>query len=144
MSGLEPLAALGLACNVMQLIDFARETTSICKAVYETGTPDPGLVSTIGHMTGAFENLSNSLDSARGSADPDERALLEVARDCQAVAKKLKAKVNKISKNTSGGKYFSAIIVASKANYRKRDIEKLEKSLTDHQRALETRLLGQI
>ncbi|KAJ4168988.1 hypothetical protein NW754_010920 [Fusarium falciforme] len=40
MSGMEPLAALGLACNIMQLLSFGGEAISLCRKVYKTGEID--------------------------------------------------------------------------------------------------------
>lgn len=43
MSGLESLAALGLACNILQLVDVGRQTISFIKLVYSNGSIDDKL-----------------------------------------------------------------------------------------------------
>ncbi|KAK1753298.1 hypothetical protein QBC47DRAFT_55117 [Echria macrotheca] len=144
MSGLEPLAALGLACNVIQLIESAGKTVSICKSIFQTGSLDPSLGRSTAHLTTAFDQLNQSLTAAPGPKNPDEAALLEVARDCSAAALNLKTEVAKISDEASKGKYSSAIRGALKTMVRKSKIEKLEKSLAAHQKALETHLLVRI
>lgn len=44
MSGLEGLAALGLACSIFQTISFGRETLVLVKDVYRNGTVDESLI----------------------------------------------------------------------------------------------------
>lgn len=44
MSGLEPLAALSLACNMMQIIDSAGKAVKLCKDVYAGSGPDKELL----------------------------------------------------------------------------------------------------
>jgi hypothetical protein len=144
MSGLEPLAALGLACNVMQVIDFACETTSACRAIFRTGTPNPSFTSATAHMTKALEDLNRFLDSSPKSSNLDEQELLDVAKESLAVASDLKAEVGKISNEASKGKYSSAISGALKVKFRKGKIEKLEQSLAAHQKVLETQILIRI
>lgn len=57
MSGLEPLAIFGLACNVIQAITFGRETISICKKIYENGSSDGSLAETATQMREATTSL---------------------------------------------------------------------------------------
>jgi len=144
MSGLEPLAVLGLACNVLQLIETVGKTVSTCKSIFQTGTTDPSLSSFTAHLTTAFDQLNRSLTAAPRPNNPDEAALLEVARDCSTAALNLKTEVAKISDEASKGKYSSAISGALKVMVRRGKIEKLEKSLAAHQKALETHLLVRI
>lgn len=44
MSGLEGLAALGLACSIFQTVSFGRETLALVKDVYRNGTIDDSLM----------------------------------------------------------------------------------------------------
>lgn len=43
MSGLEPIAALSLACNILQVIGIGLETVRVPKQVYRDGALDPAL-----------------------------------------------------------------------------------------------------
>ncbi|QKD53659.2 uncharacterized protein FOBCDRAFT_200905 [Fusarium oxysporum Fo47] len=43
MSGLEPLAALGFVCNIVQSVEVGLKTATLCKNAYCTGEPDPEL-----------------------------------------------------------------------------------------------------
>lgn len=41
MSGSEPLAVLGIAFNLVQVLSFGHETNSTCKRYYREGSADP-------------------------------------------------------------------------------------------------------
>ncbi|KAK1758901.1 hypothetical protein QBC47DRAFT_409715 [Echria macrotheca] len=154
MSGLEALAIFGIACNVMQTISFACETASACKVVFETGASESHaqVLKTTESLNTALDELAKLLDppvpasGPRPNGDVDDRALLTIARDCLAAGKQLEAEAKKMMLKTAGGKgkYAAAMLSVLKARWKKGNIEKLEKSLVDHQRVLETRLLMQI
>ena len=144
MSGLEPLAALGLACNIMQIISFAHETASVCKTIYRTGSAAPNLANNVADLANVSENLKKSLSSAPGSLGKDEQELMDIANRSLAAASDLKKEVENIATNTSKGKLISAISGGLKATVSKRRIERLEKSMLDCQRVLESRILLRI
>ncbi|KAK0723456.1 hypothetical protein B0T26DRAFT_750728 [Lasiosphaeria miniovina] len=79
MSSLEPLAAYGLTCNVMQVISFASETAPVCKVIFETGTLDPSLVKRTAGLSEALTSLGDLLDSAPKPMNSDDQKLLDVA-----------------------------------------------------------------
>jgi hypothetical protein len=144
MSGLEPLAAFGLACNVMQVIGFGRDVVTTCRAIYQTGSLDTSLTADADHLASALGELEMSLKLPCGPLNADEQALVDIAVEGQAAAKELKTEVHKISGNASKGKAVQAISGGFKTAFRKRRIEKLEKALMASQRALESRVLVRI
>ncbi|KAK0754234.1 hypothetical protein B0T18DRAFT_338448 [Schizothecium vesticola] len=66
MSGLEPVVALALACNVFQVIGVARETIHIVKQVYRYGDLDPALTD---HAT-RLDDLSKQIQTAMMPTTP--------------------------------------------------------------------------
>ena len=60
MSGLEPTAALGLACNILQAIGVGRETVRIARQVYQDGALDPALAD----KAAALDDLSGRIRDA--------------------------------------------------------------------------------
>lgn len=143
MSGVEALAALGLVCNIMQVISFARETAEICSTVFQTGSVDPSLTTTVAHLTKAFGELDISLASAPAPLTSDDDELWAIAKACLATAKKLDDEVRKVSSANSKGNHARAVLVGLKTKLQGK-IEKMEKSLAAHQGTLQTRLLLQI
>jgi hypothetical protein len=57
MSGLEPVVALSLACNVLQVIGVASETIHIVRQVYQNGELDPALT----HHATRLDDLSRRI-----------------------------------------------------------------------------------
>ncbi|KAK1762338.1 hypothetical protein QBC33DRAFT_286923 [Phialemonium atrogriseum] len=143
MSGLEALATLGLACNIMQVISFARETAEICSTVFQTGSVDPSLTTTVAHLTKAFGELDSSLAAAPAPLTSDDDELCAIAKACLVTAKKLDDEVRKVSSANSKGNHARAVLVGLKTKLQGK-IEKMEKSLAAHQGTLQTRLLLQI
>jgi hypothetical protein len=66
MSGLEPVVALALACNVFQVIGVTRETIRIVKQVYRYGDLDPALTD---HAT-RLDDLSERIQTAMMPTTP--------------------------------------------------------------------------
>jgi hypothetical protein len=144
MSGLEPLAVFGLACNVLTVISFTHETASLCKKAFETGTADPDLVKTAEGFVKLFADLEASLKSAPESSTDNERELLDVAKESLSVGRELKTEVDKITRDSGKGKLGASLTMAIMAKLKTKKIEKLEKTVQDHQRVLETRLLMRV
>ncbi|KAH6853221.1 hypothetical protein B0I37DRAFT_2202 [Chaetomium sp. MPI-CAGE-AT-0009] len=60
MSGLEPLVALSLACNILQVVGVARETIHVVRQVYQNGELD---IAVIEHAT-RLDDLSKRIQAA--------------------------------------------------------------------------------
>lgn len=84
MSGLEALAALGLACNIFQVISFGRETLSLVKSVYRDGTLDNSLMDKITAIQGVASNI---IDVNIPQSGNQEKKLVDVTKKCTGVAR---------------------------------------------------------
>ncbi len=144
MSGLEPIAALGLACNIMQVISLAHEIAGACTNVLQTGTPDPSLVKSVAGSVGVFRKLEAELESIPGNPSDDEQQLLDLARDSLSAGLELKTEIEKVSREPAKGKFGASLKIAVTAKLKARKIAKLEKTMQDYQRVLEARLLTRI
>ncbi|RSL91717.1 hypothetical protein CEP52_014152 [Fusarium oligoseptatum] len=93
MAGFE---ALGLACCVFQTISFARETASVCKAIYQgQKTPDSMLEENATAMIQAADKVKAS---CRMISTPEGKCLANIAGKCAETAKKLEEEVQKITR----------------------------------------------
>ncbi|KAH6876395.1 hypothetical protein B0T10DRAFT_566934 [Thelonectria olida] len=138
MSGLEPLAALGLACNISQLIETAAESASLCKRIYNTGRPDPDLDDFAKNLSETSASLKKCLDATQGPIDSEDRRLLDLARKCQDVAGDLKQEMDLLT--IPPGQNW-ALWVTLKSVMKKSKLDRLEKKLKDAERLMETQLL---
>lgn len=139
MSGLEPLAALGLACNIFQLIELAEKSASMCKQVYETGQPDPALDDFAKNLANTSTSLKDFLVTSQRPSTSDEKQLLDLADKCQDAAADLTKEMASLA--NPPGKRWSAFLTTIKKAAKKRKLDGLEKKLKDAERIMETQLL---
>ncbi|RYO91744.1 hypothetical protein DL763_004894 [Monosporascus cannonballus] len=140
MSGLE---ALSLACNIMTVITFARETVNVCKAVYQGRSPDDQLIDIAASLAATSDELQNE-NQAMSPKPAFEHRLVDIASKCNVAARALDDEVKFLMANHEKGSLKETLRVAVKANWRKNRLERLEKSLHDYQLAMETQLLASI
>lgn len=139
MSGLE---ALGLACNIFQIISFGRETASLVKRIYRDGTIDDVLEANAKDLA----QLASHVQTLEVPKKPtkQEHQLLEIAKKCQAVARDLTEEIAFIVGHKKKGSLAATIKVAAKANWRKRRLYTMERKLNDAERLMQSGLLARI
>ncbi|KAK1826572.1 hypothetical protein QBC39DRAFT_437898 [Podospora conica] len=148
MSGLEPLAALGLACNVFQIVSFAREVCQVSKSVIETGdVPPPALASTLEDLAKVFREVQATTAAPNTKLTSCDQELIKIAKECSEAASDLKKELDKGQISTAKGKgklslSWGALKGVAGASNRRKKLEKLEKMVYVHQQALEARLLA--
>lgn len=143
MSGLEAMAALGLACSILQVISFGHDTISRVKQIYQNGTPDGALLENAGHLREVASRIESAqVPSAAASALHDQ-ILLTVAKKCETAARDLQEEVKFIVEGAAAGSLGATLKVVVKTNWRKRRLERLEKDLRDAERLMQTGLLAQ-
>ncbi len=96
MSGLEALGIFGVVCNVLQVISSARETVSLCKAIYQGQAPDAHLKDNATHLSELSEKLKTHYAPQRTS---DEKDLARIAEECRTAAQKLVKEVCLLTDN---------------------------------------------
>ncbi len=141
MSGLEPLVALGLACSIMQVITFARDTISVCSTIFQTGSLDPIIDIQVKELTAVCKSLEEQRQSIIGPVTRDEEDVLNIARTILDAAAELKTEINKVCSSVSKGKAAAAVTATLKMAWRKRKVDQLQKTILNGQRVLEDRLL---
>jgi hypothetical protein len=139
---MESLVALGLACNILQVISFCRVTIETFTDIKSSGSAQPDLAEITSKLEGLSLQLQSSISNTRRSSAPSSlpsvysTQLLDAARDCNAAATKLRNELDAIAKSKGGvaGKTLAA-------SRRRSRIQRLEKSLVHHQQLLNTQLL---
>jgi hypothetical protein len=103
MSGLEPLAVVGLTCNIIELIQVGRDVAAICISISKTGSSDPELETKTTFLEKAFKSVEQSLGSVPVASDRDEQELLAVSEKALSTARDLRVELEKISRGASEG-----------------------------------------
>ena len=141
LTGLE---ALGLACNIMQVISFTGELIKTFKAIHRGQSPDVAAAATATQMSGVFERLSQSLAKAPQPLNKDEMEVAVIGAQCLDAATELKLELDKIWDGSTKGSFRAAMAGAARKMLNQHNIEDLEKLLRAHQDAIQQLLLQRI
>jgi hypothetical protein len=144
MSGLEPLVALGLACNIFQIVELATKTATVFKNVLQTGIPDPSLAKAAAGSVGVFGTLEAAIKSRPGGLRSDDQELLNLAKESLAAARELNSEVEKMTREATRGSISSSLKIAFATGWKAKKIARLEKTMQKSQHVLETGLLARV
>jgi hypothetical protein len=140
----EALLALGLACNVIQIISFSLETLAIANKIRKEGSFNTDLAQNVQRIEKLSQELEISMQNfPQGNQAPQSQTpqseLIDIARDCNSIASQMTSELSKIS-NSKGGTFGKTLNVV----YRKSKLEKMEKTMTQCQQSLNSRLLQRL
>ncbi|KAI0835164.1 hypothetical protein F5Y06DRAFT_276867 [Hypoxylon sp. FL0890] len=140
MSGLE---ALSVACNIMQVISFAHETISFCKEIYQGRSPDDHVEQNAASLLALSAQLQTHYESTKPKTS-QETQLADIAKQCNIAARALEEEVKFLVSHHATGRLAQTLCLAVKTNWRRRRLERLEKSLRNYQHTMESHLLARI
>lgn len=127
---MESLAALSLAGNVLQFIEFSSELVRDAASVYRSAS---GLPAELQDMAIITENLASHMNrlsapAIKPNSSVNEQALVSLAKNCQATCSELQQLVEGIRGKTPRSR-GNSFLVTWKALRRKGELERLEKRL---------------
>ena len=143
---MDPLTALSLACNVIQVIDFSAKIVTNCKELYENGASAKN--KEIEFMAKYLASVSTDLklpetspsaESAQQVCQEDEK-LQKLAQRCSETANELICELQKLAIQGTHRKR-DAILTAVKGTWNKTVIEGIENRLEQHRKTLDTLIL---
>ncbi|PVH93021.1 hypothetical protein DM02DRAFT_697748 [Periconia macrospinosa] len=145
MSGLEPVAALSFACNILQIIGVGIETVRVARQVYQDGALD----SVLTDNATLLRNLSDRVRSVNvvnpgTKLKAQDKQLLELAEKCRDASRDLQEEVNFLNGQPTKAKLVATLKTAAKTTWRKRRLDRLDQRLKDTERLLQTGLLSRI
>lgn len=143
---MEAIAALSLACNVMQVLEFTTTTARWCKEIYETGqtAANEDVDRNSQRLSESTARLSEAIANAstvQNMIARDEQELLVQARDCTGSAKDLHEELAKLKLDGSKSRRV-AVKRTVQALWNAKKIGSLEKKLSGRQVILQTLLLA--
>lgn len=139
---MEAIVAFGLACNVVQVVDFALKVTSKCAEIARTGSTleVQDYQNTSNQLANLTEGLNAAIDRAPKPLTRDDQDLLDLSRKCSGAAAELQHKLEELSTTKNRGKR-NVIGKAFKTFTSDRAIRDLHRRLTEYERVLNTRIL---
>lgn len=145
MSGLEPLAALGLVCNILQLVEAGGKIFGMAKTAYKEGRIDQKTAkeyaTVLCQLSGEIRSKS---DGAPTKLAPFERELVKTAKTCQDVSRDLLEDLTYLNTLASKGELLLAVKLAAKVAWRQRRLKRLEQSLKDVESRMQKSILGRV
>lgn len=135
----EAFAAISIACNIIQLVDYGRQAVSVCREIYANGedVKTSELKETTEALRGALAEWRPPPASIR------VRNLATTSRACFNVASELKKELDEIA--ITGKRTLSKVLGASFKSMRKAShIQKLKGQLKEYQDVMNTQILVQL
>ena len=140
---MDAIAAFGLACNVVQVVNFGMDVVSICRELYRGGS-----LSKYDHledMTNHLIGLRDALDSPTAQGKQNLRkcqdpALLDLAGKCSTTATELFAELQKLKINGSPKKR-QVISRSARSLWKQSSINKIQTRLDEYKKILDSRIL---
>lgn len=147
---LDPLSALGLAGNLIQVIQFSYDVVSEGNKIYHNAsgvlTQNKSIEEVSSDLAELTETLKAKQDEwrtaqGRTALDPEETRLRNLCDRCVEVAFELQIQLNKLKAKEGRAKRLRSYKQALISVWRKDDVEELEKRLERYQKELDTRVL---
>jgi ankyrin repeat protein len=147
---LDPLTALGLAGNLIQVIQFSYDIVSEGNKIYNDSGSVLGQNKTAEEVATDLSELTQNLKAkqeewrvahGRTSLEPDETRLRNLCDRCVEVAYELQIQLNKLKAKDGRGKRLKSYKQALISVWRKDDIEEIAARLKRYQQELDTRVL---
>jgi hypothetical protein len=143
---MDPLTALGLTCNVIQVISFGREVLSLCMRVYRDGSLEPDLASNSAYL----QSLSTKLvESFRAAQTPNQ--LSKEQYDLQDITSKLMRTTTQLNELVEDIRVDGASSRRAAVRYMvkyflryKKKIQFLEKTMVGYQNTLNSGILAHL
>ena len=146
---MEAIAAFGLACNVIQVVDFSTKVAAKCKELYKDGasSENKDIESMAKHLTDLSTGLKSPSAVQRPGSVPhscqdeqDLQDLQELAQKCSGTATELIGEIQKLCIHDRRKKR-DVLRKAVKVIWEKDAIEDIQKRLEKYRSALDTRIL---
>lgn len=147
---LDPLTALGLAGNLIQVIQFSYDIVSEGNKIYHNAsgvlTQNKAIEEVSSDLASLTESLKTKQDEwrvahGRTPLDLEELRLRNLCDRCVEVAFELQIQLNKLKAKEGRAKRLRSYKQAIIAVWRKDEVEELERRLERYQKELDTRVL---
>ena len=143
---MDPLSAFGLACNVIQVVDFSTKVLVRCHELCKNGVSSE--FREIESMVKNLIDLSTELKPSSGVLNPksisqlyhDDQDLRKLAQQCSETATELIAELQKLSIKSRRRKW-DVVRKTVKVFWKKSTIEDTQRRLEQYRRTLDTRVL---
>lgn len=142
MSGLEGIAALSLAANILEIISFGSKAVKLCKTVYSGESFSKDLKQNaefLKDIASQIQAVNTPISTSR-----NDKPLIEVSMKCQKTANDLVDELKFLDGHIRKGSLVATLKVAAKTTWRKRRLDKLGKDLQHIQGQMDSVLITRL
>ncbi|KAF9871721.1 hypothetical protein CkaCkLH20_10919 [Colletotrichum karsti] len=139
---MESIAALGLACNIFQVISVGHETIRLVKDIYNKGS----IESPLAEYSVSLRDISSHISTFElpQKAPQYQKQLKENAAKCYAVARDLAEEISFLLAEKAKGDLLKTLKTVAKTTWRKRRLERFERQLKDLEKQMQSGLLTRL
>jgi DNA repair exonuclease SbcCD ATPase subunit len=135
------LAAIGLAGNIVQFVDFGFKLSRDFKELYQSAEGGKAKHLELEDLMTDLESLCQKLQKTTGPATQDDEELRDLARACAKLARELLAMLEKVKVNKERNPKLASLKQALKNIWKDKDISALEERLGRYREQLNQRLV---
>lgn len=138
---MEPLSALGIACNIMQVISFSYEAISVTRRVYDKGVVNEELVDKAADLEKLTSSVGNALKNSKQPSTAAEKEIVQIAKKCREASRELQKTMSELGSTSAKGNIVRSAGTSIKAMWKQSRIQKLEKNMMQWQQTLDSGIL---
>jgi hypothetical protein len=138
---MEPLTALAVACNVMELISFGLEVATTARKIHRTGSISSELSDGSAHLSQLSSVLLTSIKCSATPVTAAQKQLQEIALRCHGASLELWDEIRKLCPPDGEHSLVRAVQASLKTVTRKNRIKALEDSMRHWQAVMDSGLL---
>lgn len=144
MSGLEPLVALGMACNILQLIEVGYNTIKRAQSIYQSSSP--AIDQAFQENAVVLRTISGEVKAAHRPASLPklDKQLVSTADKCCSAARDLEEEVHFLLSNAKQNRLAATLKVVAKTAWRRRRLDRLKENLENAEKLMMKTLLAEI
>lgn len=146
---MDPLSAFGLACGIVQIVDFGLEVFSTCRDLAQNASTKKNL--DLGYVTSHLADLSKDIETAiDAQAQPKTRAdreLRDLACRCKDTSNALQKKLSALNVNPQKkglGKLVEVTRKVAESIWKSSELKELRERLEGYRKMLDTSILTRL
>lgn len=137
---MDPLAAIGLASNIISFIDFSWELVTDAQDVYKSANGTTFENATLETIVADLEEISRHLMCDIKGTTQNEIALLRLADECLNISRQLSSILRKLKANVDKNSRWESVKIKGASMRKEKDIIALESRLSKYKSEIFLRL----
>lgn len=147
MSGAEALLGVGILCNAMQIITFAKDSLHVYRNIRDGRSPDPNLDLYLKNAKAAFDEMNQSATQI-GPLNNAQQQIVDVGKSVHDCIDELQQKFAKLHVDNASKRGVRGRVAASRKSiatlWHGPELEDAEKNLQRHERLLHSLVLDRV